>query len=215
MITYRKAKLTDKEDIINLLTTSFLDYNFYKIYINNEEKRERFVRDIQELCINTSFLRKQVILLGIMDNIIISVAILISPETKKTTIFDYIFSGGIKLIFNYGTKTTFGFLGMLEEGNEACLKNYPNSWFLELLAVSNTSQGKGIGGKMLNDCVKPYIAHHGGGMITFITNSEENRSFYKKQGFIEFNKSELRRNDKLLGNWSYKKKIPEHFYTSL
>lgn len=27
--------------------------------------------------------------------------------------------------------------------------------------------------KMLNDCIKPYIARHGGGILTFITNPQK------------------------------------------
>ncbi|WP_081473718.1 GNAT family N-acetyltransferase [Paenibacillus terrae] len=62
------------------------------------------------------------------------------------------------------------------------------------IAVSNSFKGKGLGGKMLNECIKPYIASHGGGLITFNTNAEDNRSFYRKNGFTEIHEMTIRAN---------------------
>ncbi|AET59686.1 histone acetyltransferase HPA2-like protein [Paenibacillus terrae HPL-003] len=47
---------------------------------------------------------------------------------------------------------------------------------------------------MLNECIKPYIASHGGGLITFNTNAEDNRSFYRKNGFTEIHEMTIRAN---------------------
>lgn len=204
MITYREAKKNELNKIVELLTQSFFNYDYYKMYVQNEKRRFHFVRIIQELCVKTSFEKGYIILVGIIDNIIVSVAILIPPNARKISVWDYVFSGGIKLLFCGGIRNSFGFLGMLEEGNSVCHKEYPNSWYLEPFAVSNTFQGQGIGSKMLNDCIKPYISKHGGGLFTFITNSEKNRVFYKKNGFTEFHGSEIHRNNKVLGNWSFK-----------
>ena len=60
---------------------------------------------------------------------------------------------------------------------------------------------------MLHDCILPYIAENGGGLLTFNTNAEINRAFYKKNGFEEFDVDTLNENGKEIGNWSYKRMI--------
>ena len=204
MITYRKATLTDQAEIIALLSESFLAYDYYKIYVTDEQKRIEFVKIIQELCVKTSFKKDYPILVATIEQKIVATAILIPPFAAKVTIFDYLLAGGLKLLPYGGIKNTLGFLTMMKEANAVCQQTYPQAWFLEPFAVSNQHQGQGIGRKMLNDWVKPYIAKHGGGILTFITNSESNRRFYQKNGFSEFHCGEIRRNHKTLGNWSYK-----------
>ena len=72
---------------------------------------------------------------------------------------------------------------------------------------SSSCQGQGAGSKMLNDCIKPYIAKHGGGILTFITNPQINRKFYIKNGFTEFHEMVIRRNKTEINNWSYSMEI--------
>lgn len=207
MIVYREAKRTEQAAIVELLTASFMDYAYYKLYVDQEEKRQKFVRVIQELCVKTSMRKGYPILVGLIDDVICSVAILVPPKAPKVSLIDYILAGGLTVLRHGGIKDTAGFLGMLEESNSVCHSTYPDAWFLELFAVSNSFQGQGVGGKMLNEFVIPYIANQGGGMLTFITNSEVNRRFYKKNGFIEFHAGEIHRRDKVLYNWSYQKHI--------
>ena len=59
-------------------------------------------------------------------------------------------------------------------------------WHLVLLAVQSCSKRCGIGSEMLQKCIIPYIKSNGGGVLTFNTNVEGNRAFYKKNGFEEF-----------------------------
>lgn len=207
MIEYREAKPTDQAAIVALLTISFMDYAYYKLYVDQEAKRQKFVRVIQELCVTTSMRKGYPMLVGLIDDEICSVAILVPPKAPKVTLIDYILAGGLKLLYHGGIKQTAGFLGMLEESNSVCHSTYPDAWFLELFAVSNRCQGQGVGSKMLNEFVMPYIASQGGGTLTFITNSEVNRRFYKKNGFIEFHAGEIHRRGKILYNWSYQKDI--------
>ena len=80
-------------------------------------------------------------------------------------------------------------------------------WYLNSLAVSKFYQRQGLGSKIIADCIIPYIQEKNGGILTLITNSEQKRIFYKKNGFEEFHEMILRRKNKEFGNWSYCMKI--------
>ena len=104
-------------------------------------------------------------------------------------------------------KKTKAFRHMCQVADKACHDLPDPKWHLVLLAVSSHSKGQGIGSKMLHDCILPYIAKNGGGLLTFNTNEEVNRTFYKKNGFEEFDIDTLHENGKEIGNWSYKRMI--------
>ncbi|UTL74673.1 GNAT family N-acetyltransferase [Bacillus halotolerans] len=73
---------------------------------------------------------------------------------------------------------------MLTVANEA-KKPYKSlkepAWYLEVLGVSPSYQGKSLGSKMINDCLILFISKSGGGTLALITNTDLNRSFYKKE----------------------------------
>lgn len=207
VITYRAAKRSEKKQLTQLLTTSFLSYDYYKMHVQNEVKRIRFVETIQELCIKIAFKQDYPVFVGVMKDQLVSVAVLIPPKAKKVSLIDYLFAGGVKLARYGGVKNALGFLDMLEESNAACHREYPDAWFLEVLAVSPEVQGKGIGGKMITEWIEPFIQTQGGGVLTLITNSERNRIFYQKNGFVEFHEGRLVTKERQLGNWSYQKVI--------
>ncbi len=73
--------------------------------------------------------------------------------------------------------------------------------------VSCFHQGKSFGSKMINDCLVPFIRRNGGGILALITNTNLNRSFYKKNGFDEFSAFPLKRFGREIGNWSFKRTI--------
>lgn len=53
------------------------------------------------------------------------------------------------------------------------------AWYLEVLGVSPSYQGKSLGSKMINGCLIPFISKCGGGILALIMNTDFNRSFYK------------------------------------
>ncbi|RPK05451.1 hypothetical protein BSBH6_02153 [Bacillus subtilis] len=56
-----------------------------------------------------------------------------------------------------------------------------------------------MGSKM----IIPFISKSGGGTLALITNTDLNRSFYKKNGFEEFSESRIRR----FNHWGFKRKV--------
>lgn len=203
MSTYRLATSNDQSKLIDLLTTAFLDYEYFNIYVDNEIKRQRFVRAIQAICVKISLNKNYPILVGEHGQTLTSAAVLIPPTAPKATLLNYLRHGGLALIEHGGLRNTLGFVRLLDESNAACQRSYPDSWVLETIAVNNDFQGQGLGGQLLTDGVTEYIAAHGGGNLTFITNSLGNRHFYLKHGFTEFHAITLHHNTKTFPNWSF------------
>ena len=80
-------------------------------------------------------------------------------------------------------------------------------WYLSLLTVAKESEGKGIGGRFLNDCLIPYVKDAGGESLTLFTNSEINRRFYEKNGFCLFDEKRFEYGGRAIGSWSYIMKL--------
>ena len=205
-MVYREAQKSDLKAIAELMSESFSRYSYFDVYVADKDKRLKFMRAIQEMHTKLSF-KNEKILVGVQNDKIVAVAILKAPNSPEGSILDYILAGGLNVIFTGGISSAFGLLGMTEEASVECHKQYPNAWYLTTLAVCSSCQGQGLGGKMINECIKPYILSQGGDMCTLITHSEENDRFYIKNGFVKFHSKLIRRNGKEITNWSYKAKI--------
>jgi len=203
MITYRDALKSDLKTIAELLTESFSRYLLFEMYVADEDKRLKFIKAIHDMHTKVCF-KNQTVLVGVKDDEIVAVAILKAPGIPENNIFDYVLSGGLNVLFAGGVFSSFGFLGMSNEVNAKCNMQYPDSWYLSTLAISSPCQGQGLGGKMINECIKPYIKSQGGDMCTLVTHTEGNHNFYIKNGFTQFHSQVIRRNKKELNNWSYK-----------
>ena len=203
---FRDAKKDELEKIAELQTQSYRNDPLFKIFVKNEKKRLKFNRAILETMIKASH-KHHVVFVCVQDEQITAAAVVKPIDKPEISLLKYIASGGFRVFLTGGIKNTFGFLEMLKEARSKCHENYPNSWFLTALTVSDSCQGQGIGSKMIHDCIKPYIARNGGGVLTFITNTEINRTFYQKNGCIEFHGMSIRRKNIEISNWSYKLEI--------
>lgn len=206
MIVYRKVRQDELDQAAELLTKSFQGYSFFNMYAGNKIKKEAFLHAIQEVSFKTAY-KKHTVLAGANDKGIVSLAQLKPPHKSEAGFLDYLLGGGMKIMLAGGIKNTLELLKMNEEATAACHNQSGRVWYLSALAVSSFHQGQGLGSKMLHDCIIPYIEKRGGGLLTLITNTEKNRLFYKKNGFEEFDGIILRRNGKVLGNWSYRMNI--------
>ena len=68
-------------------------------------------------------------------------------------------------------------------------------------------KGEGIGSRMLQECLIPYVKEHGGKKLCLFTNSQGNRQFYRKNGFTEFDERQFAYKGKTIGSWSLQKII--------
>lgn len=98
---------------------------------------------------------------------------------------------------------------MFECSDAACHALPDPKWHLSALAVSPHFQRQGLGEAMLRECVIPHIVQNGGGMLTFNTNTESNRVFYRKLGFEEFDADTVTsQTGEKLGNFSFRMPLP-------
>lgn len=206
MIQYREAKKCELKRVANLTTETFGEYPIYDLVLRDAFKDKdsylKYMKKLHYMHIKANA-KKHKCLVGILDGKIVSAALIQSPNAARISIFDYILSGAIKLLYPVGIFRLLRFFSVSEEAHADCVKKYPHSWYLELIVVDKSLTGKGIGSKMLNDCITPYILSQKGDSLTLITNTEGNRKFYLKNGFTEFAKSVIERNGRKINNWSY------------
>lgn len=85
MITYHKVKKEELRQCIDLIVDSFSGYPFYEVFVKNKNRRLKFLKSIQEVSVKISY-KKELILVGLKDNKIISVAQLKAPEDSDSSI---------------------------------------------------------------------------------------------------------------------------------
>lgn len=210
MITYREIHKKEIKEIAKMVADSFGEYPMYTLTFRDEFKNKEdfiyYISKLNRVHISANF-KKHKCFVGIENNKIVSIALLQNPKTKRISLLNYIMSGGIKLLFPVGFKRIIDFFKISNIAHRACEKEHSDAWYIELLAVSPEYKGKGLGTKMIIDCLIPYIKSQGGKEVALITNTEINCKFYKKNGFENFSFNKIDRKDKSLNNWSFIKNI--------
>lgn len=207
MLEYRLIKKEELEKCAEICAGAYLDYEYFSIFVKDKKKLFDFILAIMRTALNAGY-KKQVVLVGVEQGQIVSAAQLKKPNTKELSFGSCILSGALRIFSAGGVKSTIEWLKMSEASEQACRQIPEPRWYLNSFIVAKDHQHEGIGCSMLQNCVIPYIANHGGGPLTLVTNSEENSEFYKKNGFAEFCFEHLFYMNADLGNWSFKKEIP-------
>ncbi len=210
MILYREAKRSEIKQIAELVATSFGEYPMYTLVFRDKFKTKddfiHYMKKLNKVHIGANA-RKHKCFVGVVDEKIVSVALLQNPNIKRISLFDYILAGGVRLLFPVGFKRLISFFDISNEAHKDCAEKYGDAWYVELLAVSIDCKGQGLGTKMLNDCLIPYVESQKGTQIALITNTPSNCKFYEKNGFTNFAISNLRWKSNKTQNWSFCKKI--------
>lgn len=133
--------------------------------------------------------------------------ILSHPGTKSAGVMDFIRAGGLKAVPKVGLFKLLHYIKLLDEAAKPCEEMNQHAWIIETLMVKPGCQGKGIGSRMLRDCIMPYVMDYceegKKETIVLYTNTESNRQFYKKRGLTEFDATMIGKG-KQIGNWSFK-----------
>ena len=154
-----------------------------------------------------AFMRRHVCLVGQRGDRLACVAILQDPSAKPPGVWDYICAGGTSLAFPVGVPRILGFLSLCGQAEQDCLREHPDAWYLEMIAVDAGAKGQGLGSAMLRDCVLPYVARQGGRELTLITNTPRNCAFYDKSGFCEFARRTHERAGQQVTTWSFCRQV--------
>ena len=212
-ITFRQATLEkDFDQCFEIHYEAFKDYPIFNIYTaNTPEQQENFNKSLMNVQLNESF-KNDIVFVAEKGNEMVGVALFQNPEHKEPNIFQYLYSSGIAMIRHIwygGFKNTFGFLDMVDKCN-APLMEYSEkhpTWTLESISVKRKYFRQGIGSRMINECIIPYIKENNGNCLMLVTNTEGHTLFYKKNKFELFNKTEFICNNQLVKNWVFKRDI--------
>lgn len=206
MISYRKATKNDLDAVAHLAAQSFGDYPFFSFALrsgfDDDTAYRAYLEKLFRIHIKAN-MRAHHCFVGVLDGKIVSTALLQDPEKGRVTIGQYILSGGVRLIHPVGFSRILDFFSISEQAHADCARTCPDAWYLELLAVDSDMKGQHLGSDMIQDCLIPFVQSNTGKQLALITNTDQNRKFYLKNGFQEFSQCKLRCKDKTIGNWSF------------
>jgi GNAT superfamily N-acetyltransferase len=186
------------------LISAFENYAFFCVY--QAVSQPRVFKTMMKIWLDNCF-RYGTVLAAEEDSKIVGAAVLRAPGDPEINIVDFSHRESRPLVDLAGRETVNAFLRMCETSDEACRSLPEPKWHLVLLAVSAEQKGRGIGSRLLQEAVIPYIRKKGGGLLAFNTNAQANLPFYHRNGFEEFDVAVLHENGVDLGNWSFKKEI--------
>ena len=206
MLTFGRMRPEQRRDCSLLAARSQQDYIYLTTYISEENRRRKFLEralDI-EVKINDG---STICLTASEDNTLVAMAMLCPPGVHRPSVASYLKAGFWKAFWYGGVRDSIAWTIMDDKAGAPCHKLAENAWYLSLLSVDPKKQGQGIGSRFLQECIIPIVKQGGGDTLCLFTNSEINRKFYVKNGFIEFDAREFRYKGKTLGSWSYSIKV--------
>ena len=190
------------KECIELVAKSFGNYDFFSVYFPNDKRRPRFLRSMLgvEFKVNKGLVH---FLTAKENGKTVAVALLRDPNYQMPSVKEYLQAGFWKNIVIGGWNEVVAWFDMDQKAGVTCQELGGKTWYLHLLAVDVSHEGKGVGSRMQQECLIPYIKEHGGEALSLYTNSEINRRFYTKNGFKEFHAQEFFYKGKGFGSWSY------------
>ena len=206
MLTFEKMCPDERGACAALAARAFMDYEYFTDYIPNDQRRTRFLNTMLDIEVRINDGQADFFTAKI-DGEIVAVAMLCPPEYKKPSDMAYIRAGFGKCFLQGGVRDVAAWNDMEGKAGEPCHSLGGQTWYLNLLTVEPEHKGQGLGSRMLRECILPYVKEHGGETLCLFTNSEVNRKFYQKNGFVEFDQRSFNRKGKQLGSWSYRASI--------
>ena len=206
MLTFEKMCPEERGACAALAARAFMDYEYFTDYIPNDQRRTRFLNTMLDIEVHINDGQADFFTAKI-DGEIVAVAMLCPPEYKKPSDMAYIRAGFGKCFLQGGVRDVAAWNYMEGKAGEPCHSLGGQTWYLNLLTVEPEYKGQGLGSRMLRECILPYVKEHGGETLCLFTNSEVNRKFYQKNGFVEFDQRSFNRKGKQLGSWSYRASI--------
>ena len=208
MLTYRVAEERDLKTICELCADAFLEYDFYRPFVQDPVKRRKFVYDLHVHCFKAEIKRKQAVV-GVDDGEIITAFSLHDPGRKQAGFGEYIATGAAAMILRYGIAplSWFSMYDKCVAPADRFINSNPDVYYIEILAVRPDKQRHGIGTKDIHEYMIPYVRSKGGGHLSLITNSVGNTMFYESNGFTCFDHINVPAAKTEIGNWCFSMKV--------
>lgn len=208
MLTYRVAEEKDLKEICELCADAFMEYDFYRPFVQDPKKRRRFIYELHVHCFKAEIKRRQAVV-GEDNGEIITAFSLHEPGRKQAGFSEYIKSGALGMLLRYGY-TPLSWFSMYDKcvaPADRFNNSNPDVYYVEILAVRPDRQRQGIGTKDIHEYMIPYVISKGGGFLSLITNSVENTLFYESNGFSCFDHSRVPAAKTKIGNWCFSMKV--------
>lgn len=205
-IEFRIARKEELSEIIDLFSDSFKNDPLMNIFNPKGKNQKVFIHNLFSVN-TTSYFRKHLCFVTVIENEIVAAALVKKRNVPEINFFDYAISGGWKLIVDLGITHFITFLSIYDKAQIDCRRVYPNSWYIDTIAVKKSRQGEGVGGRFIQQCIIPYIQKSGGGLLTLITQNINNYEFYVKNGFINFSNNILINDTFEIDNYSFSQLI--------
>lgn len=203
-MTFETMKQEEMDTCAVLAAKAFAGYDFFSVYVPGSKRRSLFLRNMLkvEYRINQGLAH---CLVGKQNGRIVAIAIVRDPGYRMPTVREYLRAGFWKNLVIGGYRNVAAWFEMDQKAGIPCQEQCPDAWFVHLLAVETDFEGRGIGSRMMQEGIIPYVKKHGGKSLCLYTNSEINCQFYKKNGFEEFDSQMFGYKGKSFGSWSFRK----------
>ncbi len=182
-MNFRHAVIPEIKQLSELAARAFNDYALYQKTIrqtfHHEAAYQQFIQRLHDVHLATNVHQQKVFVLE-EGNKILSIVILEADTLPKTTTWQYLKNGGLKMLPYFFHHNLAQFLVMLDEAEKLPQQQSQANWHVNLLAVSPDNQGRHIGSRTLTDFVIPYIKSKGAQSLSLITNTQRNVTFYQK-----------------------------------
>lgn len=203
MLSYGRMRKDERAACASLAARAFMDYEYFTDYIPDDHRRARFLDTMMEIELRINdgpaffFTAKE-------EGAVVAVAMLCPPDYVKPSALAYMKAGFGKCFLRGGIRDVAAWNAMQGKANVPCHSLTGKTWYLNLLTVEPSAKGRGIGSAMLQEGLIPFVKSHGGTGLCLFTNSQENRKFYRKNGFLEFDERWFEYRGHRLGSWSYR-----------
>lgn len=208
MLTYEKMTLEERNECAMIAAQAFYDYEYFSIFVPDEKRRHRFLDAMMKTTFKANWKYDGCEFITARENgKVVAIAQLCAPGFTKPTDLDYILSGWLAVMFWGGIKAVNDWTDMENQALVPCEGMGGKRWYLNMLTVEKTGEGKGIGSRFLQEYIIPHAREAGGEVLCLFTNSEINRKFYEKNGFTLFDEKRFENGGKSIGSWSYRMKL--------
>lgn len=152
----------------------------------------------------TPYIQQKLCYVAVVEGKIVAAALVKSPHFRFASWWGAIQAGVLGLVTSFWSRNIDKLLQFLSLAKQDCQHRFSDhSWYLEMLAVSETMQGKRVGTSFMEEFIVPEIMRQQGKQLFLITNTKQNCVFYRKNKFQQFSHKIHLLNRQPLENWSF------------
>ena len=145
--------LAERDPCALLAAEAFYDYAYFSIYIPDDARRRRCLNAMIKTEFRANWNDPAVIFFtALEDGRPVAVAQLCTPDFKKPSDAVYIRSGWLGVMRKGGIRQVNAWNDMEKLASAPCHALPGKSWYLSLLTVARTDEGRGVGRRVKEKC---------------------------------------------------------------